>query len=227
MGKGKAKLVTGTAIVPTPPPVSGASIINGDKRPDPRDPHSWLPLTGTKPGVPGLRVMHGTLRLDYRGWRNSAEAMARAKLVPVPSSDPLAITAIRHEVLVPTGADDTHADPWLLPRLIDHGLARESEGKTPIWCYVTVTDPYATHMHASWRTGRRVAEHLCDRHGVPVMLVQHAPQQASNAATPHLHFLIGVRRLDARGFSTVVKALACDKARDLFIGLWAEVEAGG
>ena len=58
-------------------------------------------------------------------------------------------------------------------------------------------------------------------------LVQHAPQQASNAATPHLHYLIGVRRLDARGFSTVVKALSGDKARDLFIDIWSEVEASG
>ena len=170
--------------------------------------------------------MAGTLRLDYRGWRNSAEAMATAKLVPVPSIDPLCITAVRHEVLVPADVDDAYADPWMLPRMIDHGLARETEGKTPVWCYVTVTDPDVRHLHAQWRIGRRVAERICDLHGVPVMLVQHAPHHAANAAIPHLHYLIGVRRLTPRGFSTSVAGLIGDKARDLFAAIWAEVDTG-
>jgi hypothetical protein len=132
------------------------------------------------------------------------------------------VTACRYEVLVPEGVDDSFADPWMLPRHIDHSLARETNGSAPICCYWTVSDAQVRHLHEQWRAGRRVVEQLVDRFRVPMLLVQHVPEQASSANPPHLHCLAAVRVLSSRGFGAPVAALIGDKARQVFVEAWAE-----
>lgn len=217
----------GTALVPVTASSAKAAVINAGRAYDPNNPHTWLRLVGEPSGTDGLRVMCGTLRrrLGDNPQVNSAEAFCRRKCRPVDSPDPLALTALRCEVLVPAGVDDSYADPWLLPRLIDHALARETDGRTAVLCYATITDPHVQHLHEQWRTGRRMVERLVDRFAVPMILVQHAPEQAASGNAPHLHVMAAARML-GRGFGAQVSALVGDKARDVFVRAWDEAVMG-
>jgi hypothetical protein len=215
MARVKNSALAGTALVP----VADTTRVCPEREYDPHNVHTWLPLNGSGADASVERIMHGTLRKVYRGHANSAEAFIAAKLAVSASTDTLAITALRAEVIVPSDADDVYADPHLLGRLIDHAAARDKP-TAALLGYWTVSEPDVAHLHQQWRRGRAIVEGLVDRFDVPMLVVQHAPSLAGNGNPPHLHVLAATRKLTVRGFSTSVTALIGDKARDVFVRAW-------
>lgn len=207
---------------PKTPAAGGAVVINADREYDPANPHTWLVLTGDPPGTCGLRIMYGVLRPQHRGHANSAAAFARAKLSVGVGAEPWVVTAARAEVLLPDDADDR----WASPSVLMEALDAERPAHLPVLLtYVTITCPTA-RLHAQYELVRAFAHHELVRGlGVPVLLVQHAPNRAASANDPHVHLLIG-RRVTSLGLAEVAAPLGGDKGRDLISERFAAFRAG-
>jgi hypothetical protein len=167
--------------------------INAGCRPDPANPHTWMPLFGDPPGTLGTRVMYGCLRPRFRNFTNSAAMFAAAKMtVGAPwGTPPWTLTAARAEVLLPPQADDRLSDPRALMEMVEE----------------------VRHF---------IKHYIVDAFGVATLLVQHAPHRAGSGNTPHVHALIaGPRRVTTLGLGEWVPQLAGDKAhaliRDAFL----------
>ncbi len=195
-------------------PKSLVSVINAADDPNPRNPHSWLPLIGDPPGTQGLRILYGVLRPEYRGVANLAADFGRLKLQPVPPPPdaPGAVTAARAEVLLPNDADDRFACADVF--LAAHDAERPA-AKAVLLAYVTITYP-TSRLHVQYEAVRQIMQGIVRAHGVAILLVQHAPHRAANAKAPHIHALIG-RRITSLGLSTFVPAFCGDKGRDLIV----------
>jgi hypothetical protein len=195
-------------------PKNPVSVINAADVPDPRNPHSWLPLIGDPPGTPGLRILYGVLRPEYRGVANLASDFGWLKLQPVPPppGTPDALTAARAEVLLPGEADDRFACPDVF--LEAHDIERPA-AKAVLLAYVTITYP-TSRLHVQYEAVREIMQGIVRAHGVAILLVQHAPHRAASAKAPHVHALIG-RRITSLGLSTFVPAFCGDKGRDLVV----------
>jgi hypothetical protein len=189
--------------------------INAGCVPDPRNPHTWLPLIGDPPETTGTRILYGCLRPVFRGHANSAAAFSLAKITVAAPADtpPWTLTAARAEVLLPAGADDRFSDPQTLMETVDAELPQDAKA---LLAYLTFTCP-ADRLHAQWELVREfVRRCLVDPFGVAALLVQHAPHKAASANLPHVHVLLpGPRRLGSLGFAEWVKPLASDKAHRL------------
>ena len=207
-----------------PTNTAAAVVVNAECDPDPRNPHSWLPLIGDPPGGSGLRILYGVLRPEYRGWTNSAAAFAKAKLQPVPSSsgDPWAVTAARAEVLLPGDADDRFACPRVLMEALD---AERPPDKPVLLAYATITWP-ALRLHQQYKLVRAVLLNKLVRDlGVAVLLVQHAPHRAASSNPPHVHALM-TRTITSLGLAGFAAPLCGDKGRDLIVDAFAAHRAG-
>ncbi|WP_375429472.1 hypothetical protein [uncultured Sphingomonas sp.] len=212
-------------MVAKPAKTKDACVINGDRDPDPLNPHTWLPLIGDPPGETGLRILYGVLRPEYRGWRNSAVAMTKAKLQPVPppADAPWAVTAARAEVLLPDDADDRFACPKVLMEAHD---AEQPADKPVVLSYVTITWP-TSRLHRMYEIVRAVMlDTLVRDLGVAVLLVQHAPHRAASSNLPHVHALIG-RRVTSLGLASFAAPLCGDKGRDLIVAAFEGERAEG
>jgi hypothetical protein len=220
-GRAKGGAKPAAAIVPVIAAINAPVLLNADKKPTAGDPHSRLPLIGDPPGSTGLRIMWGVLRRRYRDYENTATEFAAVKLRPSWSPDPLAITAARAEVVAPADADDSVADPWLLPRRLDHEIARDAENMTPLLGYATITDPAAASLHGFWEEVRSVSRSLVREHGGPVLAVMHAPGRAGNANALHAHLLISPYRVTKLGFAGRISAFCGDRGRQVVVDAWA------
>ena len=190
-------------------------IINADRDPDPANPHSWFPLTGSAPGEPGPRVLTGTLRGLYRGFAPTAAAFGQAKVQPVQAGDgdPWTVTAVRSEVLLPPGADDRFASPQVLMAEAD---ALATEATDARLAYVTFTW-MPERLHQQWEEIRAFCVDEVVGLGCPVLLVQHAPHLQRRSTLPHCHLMIVPHRLNQLGWSTPVAKLVGDKGRKTII----------
>jgi hypothetical protein len=195
--------------------------INAGCRPDPANPHTWMPLFGDPPGTLGTRVMYGCLRPRFRNFTNSAAMFAAAKMtVGAPwGTPPWTLTAARAEVLLPPQADDRLSDPRALMEMVDDELPANA---TSLLAYLTFT--FGTErLHVAWEEVRHFIKHyIVDAFGVATLLVQHAPHRAGSGNAPHVHALIaGPRRVTTLGLGEWVPQLAGDKAhaliRDAFL----------
>lgn len=199
--------------------------INADLKPDPNNPHSWFTLIGHPPGEAtpeGYRVLWGVMRPEYRCHRPSLAAFAKAKLAPAagPDAAPWAVTAYRHEVLLPPFAGDHLRDPRVL---IEAAEREQASAAKALASYVTLTSTPAT-LHGQFEVARRVGQRLVARFHVAALLVQHVPALNGGSAQPHVHLLIpGPRRLTPwSGFGAPVAQLGGDKGRDLVLSLLAD-----
>lgn len=199
--------------------------INANLQPDPNNPHSWCKLIGHPPGEvgpEGHRVLWGVMRPEYRHYRPSLAAFAKMKLAPAaePDAAPWAVTAYRHEILLPAFAGDHLRDPRAL---IEAAEREQVPAAKALASYVTLTSTPAT-LHGQFEVARRVGQMLVSRFGVAVLLVQHLPALNGGSAQPHVHFLIpGPRRLTPwSGFGAPVAELGGDKGRDLVLSLLTE-----
>ncbi|MEN2786754.1 hypothetical protein ACFOKI_01355 [Sphingomonas qilianensis] len=198
-------------------------IINADREPDARNPHSWLVLVGDSPDREGTRILYGVLRPTFRGWGNTAAAFAKAKVQPVPDKggDPWAMTATRCEVLLPGDSDDRLLSPQALMETHDQ---EQPPGKPVILTYVTITFPTA-RLHQQYELVRAFAmSALVRAYGVGVLMVQHAPHRAASSNLPHVHLLIG-RVVGSLGLKEYVPILCGDKGRDVIVAAFREFEA--
>ena len=190
-------------------------IINADRDPDPANPHSWFPLTGSAPGEPGPRIMTGTLRGLYRGFAPTAVAFGQAKIQPVPAGDgdPWAMTAVRCDVLLPPGADDRFACPQVLMAEADALAAVPSDARLAYATFTWMPD----RLHQQWEEIRAFCLEEVVGLSCPVLLVQHAPHLQRRSTLPHCHLLIVPHRLNQLGWSTPVAKLTGDKGRKTIV----------
>ena len=199
--------------------------INAGLRPDPSNPHSWFTLIGHPPGETapsGYRVLWGVMRPEYRDYRPSLAAFAQTKLAPAAGTNvaPWAVTAYRHEVLLPAFAGDHLRDP----RVLIESAEQQPVTAKALASYITLTSTPAT-LHGQFEVARRTAQMLVARFDVAALLVQHVPALNGGSAQPHVHLIIpGPRRLTPwSGYGAPVAELAGDKGRDLVLSLLAEV----
>ncbi len=188
--------------------------INAGCVPDPANPHTWMPLFGEPPGRAGPRVMYGCLRPLFRGFANSAEAFAMAKVMAGAPADaaPWTLSAARAEVLLPADADDRMGDPRTLMERVDADLP--ANGKA-LLAYATFTFD-TTRLHTAWEEVRCfIRSFVVEPHDAATLLVQHAPHRAASANPPHVHALIVPRRVTPLGLAEWVSALIGDKAHAL------------
>jgi hypothetical protein len=199
--------------------------INAGCRPDPANPHTWMPLFGDPPGTAGPRVMYGCLRPRFRDFTNSAAMFAMAKMtVGAPGgTPPWTLTAARAEVLLPHRADDRLSDPRALMEMVDTELPANA---TSLLAYLTFTFE-TERLHTAWEEVRHfIKHHIVDAFDVATLLVQHAPHRAGSGNTPHVHALIaGPRRVTTLGLGKWVPQLAGDKAHALIRDAFLEFHA--
>lgn len=218
MAKRKTALAAGTAIVPV---AEKPVLLNAERKHDPANPHSWLPLIGDPSATSGLRVMWGVLRARYHDVDNSAAAFVAAKLRPSWSADPHAVTAAWAETLAPADADDSFANANLLAERIDREIARDAAGATPLLGYATITNPHATRIHAFAEELRAVARGLVEAHGGAVIAVVHAPGRAGNRNPMHGHLCLSPIAIDGPlGFSTRIAPFCGDSGRKVILDAW-------
>lgn len=203
--------------------------INADRQPEPGNPHSWFTLIGHPPGEVGpggYRVLWGVMRPEYRGYRSSLAAFAKAKLAPAAGANtaPWAVTAYRHEVLLPGFAGDHLRDPRVL---IESAEQQQPATAKALASYVTLTATPTT-LHGQFEIARRTGQMLVARFDVAALLVQHVPSLNGGSAQPHVHLVIpGPRRLTPwSGYGAPVGELSGDKRRDLILSLLAQVIGG-
>jgi hypothetical protein len=193
----------------------GSVEINAGCRPDPANPHTWMPLFGDPSGTPGPRVMYGCLRPTFRDHTNGAAAFARTKLTVAAAvgTPPWTVTAARAEVLLPAQADDRFSDPRVLMEAIDAELPAQARS---LLAYLTFTFE-TERLHTFWEEVRQFLKvHVVDAFQVAVLCIQHAPNRAGHAGVPHIHALIaGPRRVTSLGLAEWVPQLAGDKAHAL------------
>ena len=214
----KSTAPAGTTVVAAP---TVPIIINADREPNPKDPHSQLRLLGDPPGTLGLRVMWGVLRARHGDFRPTASSFVSAKLKTSWSDDPNAITAAWVETLAPADADDSFADAMLLGARIDREIGHDAEGKTPLLGYATVTCPETTCLHVFREELRSVARYLVETYGGPVIAVIHAPGRVGIGNPVHGHLCLSPYTVDGPlGFSTRIAPFCGDKGRQIIVDAW-------
>ena len=198
-------------------------IINADVEPTDANPHSWLVLQGDEPGMADPRIMTGTLRPLYRGYKPTAVAFARAKLEVAQRAgvDPWTVTAARAEVLLPHGTDDRFASPRVLMEEADALATGPSDA---LLSYVTLTW-MPNRLHEMYEEVRAFALVEIVSLGCPVLLVQHAPHLARSNSVPHCHLITVPVRLTQLGWAGRVNKLAGDKVRALVVSRFAAFRA--
>ena len=199
---------------------SAAQVINADRKPDPNNPHTWMPLLGNASGAGGDRILWGVLRQSYRDRQNSAVEFVQAKARPSWSPDEQAVTAIRYDMLAPAGADDSFADHRLFATRIDTEIAGRADGSTPLMAYATITPAKIGSLHGFYEEVRVVAREIVTRLASPIFIVQHAPGLAGNSAQPHCHLCLSPYRVGQLGFGGRIAVLGGDKGRQLIVDAW-------
>lgn len=138
----------------------------------------------------------GWLRTEAKGAKNSAAALAFNKLT-LGQHKPGASWERRcwkAEILLPAGAPDLLDNPQLLFERIDATMP--AEGRRDLALVLTWWTPGARSLHAAWEEVRSfVRKQLVDARELPALLVQHAPHAAGQTTPPHIHAVVGARRL--------------------------------
>lgn len=149
----------------------------------------------------------GVLRTNYNGRENSVLAYARGKLE----------LCARSEVLLPADAHDALADSTEIWR--NYEAARLS-GQRDLATCVTLYLPGTRTLHGVWEEVRCFArDQFVEAHGLPVLVVLHAPGLAGSPHAPHAHLMVAARRLHAWGWGEFSE-LCCDRAQGEIYTAW-------
>lgn len=153
-------------------------------------------------------LVFGVLRREYKGLTNDARAFVRGKLQPMmppaaglgkSTSSAWAVTATRHEVLLPYDASDTLCDPRRLVELYED---EAPPGQKDLVISLKLTASRGT-LHAFWNRVRHFAcTAIVEEHRLPLIIAMHDSRRSGTreATRPHVHVMALARQLDAFGF---------------------------
>lgn len=188
---------------------------------NPEDPQSWLYLN---PAGAGDGLVFGVLRKTYGDrTNNTALEFGTAKLCPVVGAAETggrpAITAARHDVVLPHHATDQLADPFALLQTMDDTAVDKA-----LLVYLTVTFPDVTKVHQAWELLRGFAVRLAVDRQLASLAVLHTPGLVSSPNPVHGHLCIAPRTVGALGIhhGTYDRELICDSGQAVLARLWRE-----
>lgn len=146
----------------------------------------------------------GVLRSSFSGRANSVLDYADTKLR----------LCTRSEVLLPPDAHDGLLAPTGLWRSYESAML---PGQRDLATCVTIYLPDARTLHSAYEEVRSFARQaLVAEHGLPVMVVLHAPGLAGSAHDPHAHLVIAARQLRSWGWGAFSALVRDEAQRELF-----------